>query len=73
MRIPLCGKGEQPLFTNLVQLVVVAMNQNGKDTHIRQMQVMAVRERYVPATTYRELLRASQFRTPQFTMYSSVR
>ncbi|KAE9047723.1 hypothetical protein PR003_g324 [Phytophthora rubi] len=66
--IPLCSDEEQaPLRTFFLQIVILAMHQNGRDTHIRQVKIYAPRETNVLDWTIPEAT------TPQFAAYSCIR
>lgn len=58
---------QRPLRTFFLQIAVMAMHQNGRDTHIRQVKIYAPRElgaldQSVPEPS-----------TPQFWAYSCIR
>ncbi|KAI9906756.1 hypothetical protein PsorP6_004323 [Peronosclerospora sorghi] len=61
------GPEQVLLRTFFLQIVILAMHQNGRDTHIRQVKIYTRREAnildwIVPEST-----------TPQFSAYSSIR
>jgi anaphase-promoting complex subunit 10 len=39
-----CCVGQSPLRTFFLQIAIVAMHQNGRDTHVRQVKIFAPRE-----------------------------
>lgn len=41
LTVPLCGDGNKPLRTYMVQVAVLANHQNGRDTHMRQIKIHA--------------------------------
>ncbi|CAI5742291.1 unnamed protein product [Peronospora destructor] len=61
------GSEQTPLRTFFLQIVIQAMHQNGRDTHIRQVKIYAPREANVLDWT---IPVAS---TPQFAAYSCIR
>ncbi|KAG6959656.1 hypothetical protein JG688_00009988 [Phytophthora aleatoria] len=61
------GLEKAPLRTFFLQVVILAMHQNGRDTHIRQVKIYAPRESNVLDWTIPEAT------TPQFAAYSCIR
>ncbi|CAI5711098.1 unnamed protein product [Hyaloperonospora brassicae] len=62
------GSSEQaPLRTFFLQIAILAMHQNGRDTHIRQVKIYTPREASVMDWT------ALEATTPQFAAYSCIR
>ncbi|RMX64196.1 hypothetical protein DD238_006643 [Peronospora effusa] len=61
------GLEQAPLRTFFLQIVIHAMHQNGRDTHIRQVKIYAPREPNVLDWTIPEAM------TPQFAAYSCIR
>lgn len=64
----------QPIRTHFVQICVVSMHQNGRDTHIRQVKIFGPRtegelvDRYVPLTGG-----LPRFQTVAMSQYSTIR
>lgn len=66
--IPLHVEDKQaPLRTFFLQIVILAMHQNGRDTHIRQVKIYAPRETKLFGWS------APVATTPQFAAYSCIR
>ncbi|CEG39981.1 anaphase-promoting complex subunit 10 [Plasmopara halstedii] len=61
------GSKQAPLRTFFLQIVILAMHQNGRDTHIRQVKI------YAPRETQMLDWSISEFTTPQFAAYSCIR
>jgi anaphase-promoting complex subunit 10 len=58
---------QAPLRTFFLQIVILAMHQNGRDTHIRQVKIFAPRETNVLDWSIPEAT------TAQFAAYSCIR
>ncbi|GAB9462801.1 hypothetical protein Gpo141_00000284 [Globisporangium polare] len=61
------GEEETPLRTFFLQVAIIAMHQNGRDTHIRQVKIYAPRE---PNVLDRSIPEPS---TEQFSAFSCIR
>ncbi|KAL4159771.1 hypothetical protein PRNP1_000344 [Phytophthora ramorum] len=61
------GSEQTPLRTFFLQIVLLAMHQNGRDTHIRQVKIYAPREANVLDWTIPDAT------TPLFAAYSCIR
>jgi anaphase-promoting complex subunit 10 len=63
--------GINVLRTHFLQVVVLMMHQNGRDTHIRQVKVFG--PRVSTSRSLEELVPMSDFRTLEFTQFSCIR
>jgi anaphase-promoting complex subunit 10 len=61
------SSNENILRTHFIQVVVLSMHQNGRDTHIRQVKVFG------PRTSSRHTLQQPGFTSLEFTKFGSIR
>ncbi len=67
MLLPLCRTGDAPLNAYLLQVVVLENHQNGRDTHIRQIDVFG------PRSSTSLVTGALENVSTDFSMYATVR
>lgn len=63
------GSKDAPLRTHLLQVKILSMHQNGRDTHIRQLKVFGPRASPSVMTGYK----LSDFKTVDMLQYCGVR
>ena len=63
--------GVNVLRTHFLQVVVLMMHQNGRDTHIRQVKVFG--PRVSTSRSQEQLMPMSDFQTLEFTQFSCIR
>ena len=61
------NSNDKSLRTHFIQVVVLSMHQNGRDTHIRQVKVFG------PRASSRRISQQPEFSTLEFTMFSGIR
>ena len=61
------GGAENTIRTHFLQVVVLSMHQNGRDTHIRQVKVFG------PRTSSRGVTQQPEFSTLEFTKFNVIR
>ena len=61
------GTAENTIRTHFLQVVVLSMHQNGRDTHIRQVKVFG------PRTSSRGVTQQPAFSTLEFTKFDGIR
>lgn len=57
----------KPLKTNFIQICILTNHQNGRDSHIRQIEI------YGPSKNIASCLDSPEFHSSEFLMYDSVR